>query len=96
MNLEQIEKYFENKFSEKLHVLSDKQKNINYIEDLDTKIIKETKDCDNFIIISPVRKRSFFENKCKYCKCGCIKDTDRFYYIKSESCYKCYVTYEER
>ena len=96
MNLEDVEKYYENKFSEKLIVLQSKQKAIKNIEHLDQQIQKKKNEKDNYIITKPVRNLSLFNNKCKYHGGSCVKDNDRLYFSKYGTCYNCYVMYEER
>ena len=96
MNLQEVEKYFENKFSEKIVVINAKQKSTSNIEVLENKIQNEIIEKEGYTLTVPLRKRSLFENKCKYCKNGCVKDNDRFYYSKYNACQNCSILNEER
>jgi len=96
MNLQEVEKYYEKKFSEKITVITAKQKESKYIEILENKIENESIEKEGFTLTIPIRKRSLFENKCKHCGNGCVKDNDRFYYSKYKTCHHCAILHEER
>lgn len=96
MNIEDIEEYYEKKFSEKIQLLLIKQKTIHNITDLDSRIKNESIDKENYILTKPIRNTSLFGNKCKYHGGSCITAVDRLYFSKYRTCYNCYVLHEER
>lgn len=96
MNLQEVEKYYENKFSEKIVIINAKQRDSRNIDILETEIKKETIEKEGYTLTAPVRKRSLFDNKCKYCNNGCVKDNDRFYFSKYGACTNCSIIHEEK
>lgn len=96
MKIEDIEQYYETKFAEKIQVINAKQKAVNNIADLESRIKNETIERDSYIITRPIRNTSMFGNKCKYHEGSCINEIDRLYFSKYGTCYNCYVMYEER
>lgn len=96
MNIEEAEEYFEKKYKERFTIITAKQKNSKDIVHLEDKLVKKNIERDTFTITSPSRNLTLFNNKCKYCKCGCVKDNDRFHYLKYGTCTNCYILHEER
>ena len=90
-----IEKLYKEKYKEEIPIISEKRKTISNIEDLEISVKSEEINKENYTIVKPLRNVSIFSNKCKYCNNPTIKEIDNTYYLKYNSCYKCYVLNEE-
>lgn len=90
-----IEKLYKEKYKEEIPIISEKRKTISNIEDLESTVKSEEINKENYTIVKPLRNISIFSNKCKYCKNSIVKEMDNSYYLKYNSCYKCYVLNEE-
>lgn len=93
--LDQLEKYFKDKFKEPLPRISENSKSAQNIVDLEGKIISVEEKKETFTLTKPKRNTSIFDKKCAHCGRGILKNIDLTTYYKHNYCYECFVQHEE-
>jgi len=94
--LEQLEKYFKDRFNEPMFRVTENIKAAQFMINLDEKIVSEDQQKDGYILTTPKRNTSIFQKKCKQCKKSVLKNIDLSTYYKHNYCYECFVLNGEK